>query len=748
MFGPSGDKNYEVAPTNRYMIESVQIQNYRSIIDTGIIDINRTDTTLVGGNEAGKTNVFSAIQLLGDSKEIPRKGLCDYISEKLKSKKQSEIPILTVEFTSDSPSIDSLLGQGGHQYIRSSDGIIIERRNRRVVRSDAEYELDDESVTVTRYADGTHRIQFEREALRRSYLVEQLSIRTGHLVRQIPEDYIQKEFSSQSRRLRQFGRRRDMSENLEGEFRAAIDSLQSYILDHDEAISSQYQTDNDSSDQRAEETIEQITTLIESYRDGAGLIMFRKEIDRLPHIEAFGDIGEIDDEVRIDKIKEQPNNFPAYSSILEFAGLEPDEMDELESGEIRDRRQSAGKEFTETFNSYWDQAKIEIEIELSGGRVSLQFYDESGTRKSSSDRSKGLRRFISFLAQVVTQLESRLQDAVILLDSPDVHLHPDAQKNMRESLSGLSDDNQLIIATHAPYMINTDDLTKIRVVERKSSDEGTTVSKLGRKETESGDSLAPVRAALGATFSDSLFSSSHSVLVEGFEDRLYLNTFSMYLHSSGRESFHPNMQLVDCGGATKTSYMGRLVDAENYNYIVVLDYDDAGRTAYTQLEESEVDNQSVKFVSEFVQREGDITIEDLIDTSVYCKVVSEVHDYSFDDLIAEVQSRDDAKGIVENVEGSMKMLSEGDGDEISLDKGAIAEYICKSILDDEYGFDSVGDETIETFSEAIRMINRWVSRSQNEEEQFSSLVDPESLVVEENQAGKETTESESTAEDD
>ena len=47
-----------------------QIQNYRSVIDTGLFDIEDTKTILVGPNEAGKSAILMALQQLNPPEGI------------------------------------------------------------------------------------------------------------------------------------------------------------------------------------------------------------------------------------------------------------------------------------------------------------------------------------------------------------------------------------------------------------------------------------------------------------------------------------------------------------------------------------------------------------------------------------------------------------------------------------------------------------------------------------------------------
>ncbi|WP_226040408.1 AAA family ATPase [Natrinema sp. DC36] len=76
------------------MIREIRVQNYKSIRNSGWVDIDEVVTTLVGGNEAGKTNFLESITLLGDSRTIDDGELCDYKNSELMSKSKEDIVLL------------------------------------------------------------------------------------------------------------------------------------------------------------------------------------------------------------------------------------------------------------------------------------------------------------------------------------------------------------------------------------------------------------------------------------------------------------------------------------------------------------------------------------------------------------------------------------------------------------------------------------------------------------------------------
>ena len=74
-----------------HMIDSIRVQNFKSIVDSGWVQTDQSITTFVGGNEAGKSNFFESISLLGDPKEINNSFLCDYNPDSWESIEKSKI---------------------------------------------------------------------------------------------------------------------------------------------------------------------------------------------------------------------------------------------------------------------------------------------------------------------------------------------------------------------------------------------------------------------------------------------------------------------------------------------------------------------------------------------------------------------------------------------------------------------------------------------------------------------------------
>ena len=113
---------------------------------------------------------------------------------------------------------------------------------------------------------------------------------------------------------------------------------------------------------------------------------------------------------------------------------------------------------------------------------------------------------------------------ILLLDEPGLALHALAQEDLLDYIDSLVDEYQVIYTTHSPFMVRSDRLHQVRVVEYK---DGTTIS----DSVISSDPRAifPLQAALGWTIAQNLFIAKDNLVVEGVTELTILQGLSTIL---------------------------------------------------------------------------------------------------------------------------------------------------------------------------------------------------------------------------
>jgi predicted ATPase len=93
------------------------------------------------------------------------------------------------------------------------------------------------------------------------------------------------------------------------------------------------------------------------------------------------------------------------------------------------------------------------------GQSYLKFLwqDEAGTAQSHS--SDGLGDGLISLFVIIDSLHDSQPDSVIVIDEPELSLHPQFQRRLRAVISEFAADRQVVYATHSPYLIDWSDVT-------------------------------------------------------------------------------------------------------------------------------------------------------------------------------------------------------------------------------------------------------------------------------------------------
>jgi hypothetical protein len=164
-------------------------------------------------------------------------------------------------------------------------------------------------------------------------------------------------------------------------------------------------------------------------------------------------------------------------------------------------------------------------------------------------RSTGFQWFFSFLA-AFHQYETK-KDIVVLLDEPGLGLHGRAQKDfMRFINERLASNHHVLYTTHSPFMVEPGHLERARLVEDDPDLEiGATIT--GDIRVRDPDTLFPLQGALGYDIAQSLFVAGENLVVEGISDFIYLTTISDHLTSIGRTGLAEHWNVVPVGGVAK-----------------------------------------------------------------------------------------------------------------------------------------------------------------------------------------------------
>lgn len=264
-------------------------------------------------------------------------------------------------------------------------------------------------------------------------------------------------------------------------------------------------------------------------------------------------------------------------------GSEPTKADIEKAEKDQEERtillQSAAAKLTKDFREWWKQGDYNFRFVADGSYFTIWVSDKRRPSEVSLDlRSTGLQWFLSFYLVFLVESQNKHKNAILLLDEAGLTLHPLAQKDLALFFNNLSNNNQIINTTHSPFIVDTNNIDRCKVVYVDS--DGYTVASDNLRQGNDAlneKSIYAVHAALGLSVSDILLQGCKSVIVEGPSDQIYLNTFKQILISNKSISPKDEIVFVPSGGVKGIKGVVSIISGKNTELpFVIVDSDKSG----------------------------------------------------------------------------------------------------------------------------------------------------------------------------
>ena len=285
--------------------------------------------------------------------------------------------------------------------------------------------------------------------------------------------------------------------------------------------------------------------------------------------------------------------------------------------------QSASSKLTREFSAWWKQGNYKFRLQADGDFFKIWVSDEKRLEEIELERrSTGLQWFLSFFLIFLVESKDAHKGAILLLDEAGLTLHPMAQKDLVAFFDNLAKTNQIIHTTHSPFLVDTSNIDRVKVV--FFDDKGDTVASSNLRAADdklNEKSIYAVHAALGLSVSDILLQGCQPVIVEGPSDQFYLNAIKLYLIK--KQKFSPNLELVflPSGGVKGIPGVVSIVSGKDGKLPkVILDSDSIGKAAKQKLSTNLYSSNTDEILEtdDFSELQGS-EIEDLIPYSLLSK---------------------------------------------------------------------------------------------------------------------------------
>ena len=650
-------------------IESVRVQNFRCIRDSGDIQLTRNLTILIGENESGKTALLDALVCFNLGQEFPTSDLST-----MSPTREAVLSGMINKDTIDMVTVTIKLSSQEREQLRIPAGVLSGDILRITKRLDNSY--------IVKGANGSPLSEIYTSIKNNRLLSEIRGIRRqlgsvfhGSIVRKLPNDQFvflrRSESDLESTALILFpseagdiwdelnqgdvvqvthqapdpyGRNaRAMNVGKFVDFESELNTVEtaisleghefatsiSLLLHRIEEMTYNHPLRSIFGDDFQDLLKEQIATNTGAlpWNDDyilAQVPIFERGVvsaieDKVPLAPSAADLPSIDEE----------NG--GIQALVNQVGLVPAEAVKAEHTERVRIFDEKSRLLSELFTESWGR-DVQAEFvpfnqdkEL-GLAISCQ-----GSLDPPSRRSQGFNAYLGLTASLLELGRRPKGGLILLLDDPAIHLHPTAQEKLADLLGSQS--FQVLVSTHFPFMIRPDCLDQVRLLCRTE-----TGAYLEDDWHQAEDGLLPVRGALSKWTLGRV-----PVLVEGNSDREILTQMSDLLRKCGKDSMSPFMEPLPSGGSSMP-HAAKALRALGVNFIALVDGDQQG------------DDIKRRLMEEVEQSEGTVvSLRDVVDGRTAPKI---------EDVFSQ-HIRDSKPWTDENVVGTLKALRNG---RLSLDQ--------------------------------------------------------------------------------
>jgi len=381
----------------------------------------------------------------------------------------------------------------------------------------------------------------------------------------------------------------------------------------------------------------------------------------------------------------------------------------------------SSKRLTDKLNPAWKGDPIHVELRLNPNNVmSVVISDvhKDGTVTNTgllNRRAEGFKWTFSFIVNFAAETQrAELKEAILLLDEPARNLHPTQQRGISDLLKNLAGLNQVLYATHSPFMIFDYAPGNLLVVEL---DKKKHLSRIYYDYWNADDStLTPILYGLSRGLVESIvdreigYNSRPVIIVETIADTMYLNAFDKYLEDPNI-SMNP-LNIVAAYNKNSVLPLAIFYRNHGYNTFVLLDNTKESRDISTQL----VANEFSKIQTIFFEHDGKAlqSIEDYMLPADYLHAVNQTYAIKlrregYVNLTNENIKSKNKNGVLEGLSSIWDERKE-DGWE-KFDNEEVCRYICEKIAINEAEF--LSDKTRDRFRSLYRLIAERIRQQQN-----------------------------------
>ena len=670
---------------------------YRCIHDSGEIRVGDL-AAFVGRNESGKTTILQALTLLNKDQQVSDLDLCDEMTDDLKN----EVRLAEGEFELNHEEIKLI--KDTFPSVPEIKKIKIFRTNKNPI---PQYDFGDVEISESENS-GLNSWENFREKF-----FSFLDTIPNHVKIKLNAEFFE-------------GQAPETEEIFRNEMAEFGNNLQVLASDEPQVI--------EEWNKISEETDSNFQSLLVGTTEKMALENFI-DSNLHPRFVYFSDYKKIIGNINLNEYRkvetgpsiefseEEFDKADTVDNLFYLAELDVDELEEAKNSpsQLIKILNTSSKRLTEKLNPAWKGDPIHVELRLNPNNVmSVVISDvhRDGTVTNTgllNRRAEGFKWTFSFIVNFAAETQrAELKEAILLLDEPARNLHPTQQRGISDLLKSLAGSNQVLYATHSPYMIFDYAPGNLLVVEL---DKKKHLSRIYYDYWNADDlTLTPILYGLSRGLVESIldreigYNSRPIIVVETMSDTMYLNAFDKFLEDPNI-SMNP-LNIVAAYNKNSVLPLSIFYRNHGYNTFVLLDNTEESKEISAQLIANEFSKTQTIFFEE--KTKALQSIEDYMIIEDYLYAVNQTYAIKlrkegYVNLTEkDIESRN-KNGIIESLHSIWEEHKEDGWEEF--DSEEVARYICEKIAIGEADF--LSDKTKDKFRSLYRLIAERIRQQQN-----------------------------------
>ena len=236
---------------------------------------------------------------------------------------------------------------------------------------------------------------------------------------------------------------------------------------------------------------------------------------------------------------------------------------------LRNILRKVSENTTSHMKKVWPEWKKQKVILVQNGDFIEAGIEDEYNVYSLSRRSDGFKRFFTFLLTISVQNKTEeIYDNIIIIDEPDIGLHPTGIQYLREELKKIGENNFVLVSTHSIFMIDKEVIDRHLIVEKQKE-----ITSIKRVDVSNINDEEVIYKALGYSIFDLL--RPKNIIFEGWRDKRY---FELFIKSKQGKKMLSNeygskLGLLHALGVKDIPRIANICENFSREYIIISDSD-------------------------------------------------------------------------------------------------------------------------------------------------------------------------------